>query len=308
MSLPTNFFIGRGAAASFYTQLDITINATRSGSGNDTAEGGSLAQYQNAATGNNDPTTTIIGRLGSGILVVPAAAGVYDITGRAAQGSGNNHTEGRSITAGTLTLSSDVTLLISIGNNGTGNYSGGGGTFIATVNSEENPTHTDMTAADAVLVLGGGSGGYSQNVSHQVPGVLTTSLSTAQTRLGIASATDYDAGAGFLNSYIPQGESYSSSTRPQHFVQGGKGATAGGCGNGTGGFGGGGGSCPAGGGGYVGGYKGNNSPSQSGGGGGTSYCNSAYMSAFTGAGGSFDNNNYTNLNSNASGFLTITPQ
>ena len=307
MSLPTNFFIGRGAAPSYYTQLDITINATRSGSGYSTAIGGSLSQYRNAATGNNDPTTTIKGRLGDGILVVPAKAGIYDVTGRGAQGSGNNHAEGRSITAGTLTLSSDVTLLILIGNNGTGNYSAGGGTFIATANSEENPTHTDMTAADAVLVLGGGAGGYSQFISSNIPGPLTTSLSTAETRLGYSNGT-YDEGAGFLDAYTPAGDGYDSTNEPHHFVQGGRGATAAGCGSGTGGFGGGGGSCPAGAGGYKGGWKGINSPSQSGGGGGTSYCNPAYISSFTGAGGSNDNNNYTNLNSNASGFLTITPQ
>lgn len=308
MSLPTNFFIGRGGAGSYYTELDITINATRSGSGSDTATGGSLSQYRNAATGNNDPTTTIIGRLGDGILVVPAKAGIYDIQGRAGQGSGSNHTEGRSITAGTLTLSSDVTLLILIGNNGTGNYSAGGGTFIATANSEVTPTHTDMTAADAVLVLGGGSGGYSQNRSWQEPGPLTTSLSVAETRLGVSTAVDYDAGAGFLNSYTPQGDNYTASNRPKHFVEGGRGSNASGCGSHMGGFGGGGGSCPGGGGGYVGGYRGNNSPSQTGGGGGTSYCNSAYMSSFTGSGGSSDNNIYTNFSSSASGFLTITPQ
>ena len=207
-------------------------------------------------------------------------------------------------------MTSDVTLLILVGQNGAGSYSGGGGTFIATANSEENPTYTDMTSADAVLVLGGGGGGYNEFNTYQNPGGLTSNLSTAETRRGLSSAADYAGAAGFLNSYTPfSGQGYTSSNIPHHFVQGGRGSLDGtGCGTDLGGFGGGGGSCPAGGGGYVGGYPGDNLPAQRGGGGGTSYFNSNYISGVSENNPGEQNTTFSAFNAGASGFVTITPQ
>ncbi len=301
-----------GGGGFTYTELDITINAVPESTGNGlgVAKGGTLAAYQAAATGNNDASTTIIDRIGDGILVVPAKAGTYDISARSGSGSGGKSAQAKSLTEATLLLTSDVTLLILVGQNGAGSYSGGGGTFIATANSEENPTYTDMTSADAVLVLGGGGGGYNEFNTYQNPGGLTSNLSTAETRRGLSSAADYAGAAGFLNSYTPfSGQGYTSSNIPHHFVQGGRGSLDGtGCGTDLGGFGGGGGSCPAGGGGYVGGYPGDNLPAQRGGGGGTSYFNSNYISGVSENNPGEQNTTFSAFNAGASGFVTITPQ
>lgn len=301
-----------GGGGIAYTELDITINAApeNTSDGLGVAKGGTLAAYQNAATGNNDPSTTITGRIGDGILVVPAKAGTYNITARSSTGSGNYSAQAKELTGGTLLLTSDVTLLILVGQNGCGDYSGGGGTFIATANSEDNPTYTDMTSANAVLVLGGGAGGYNDFAAYQNPGGLTSNLTTAETRLGLSASTDYAGAAGFLNSYTPfSGQGYTAANIPHHFVQGGRGSLdTTGCSANLGGLGGGGGSCPAGGGGYVGGYPGDNDPAQRGGGGGTSYFNSNYIS------GTSENNpgqqsvTHGAFNASASGYVTITPQ
>ena len=303
-----------GGGDGIYTELDLRINAypETGGTQQGVQKGGTLAQYRTNASGNNDASTTIVDRIGDGILVVPAKAGTYNLEAGSSNGSGGSSSRGLAMTNATMTLPSNVTLLILVGNNGTGQYSAGGGTFIATANSESAPTHTDMTSANAVLVIGGGGGGYTNTNAWQNPGAISNQLSNAESRQGDQDSSLWDYDAGFLNSYTPfsgEGGGYTSATIPHHFVQGGRGAAAPHCGtDARGGFGGGGGSCPSGGGGYEGGFSGSNT-GQIGGGGGTSYYNSAYINAsFSQAQGGFHNTNYSYFTQSASGYVSITPQ
>ena len=312
MSLPHTFFIGRGGGGG--ADLDIRVNARKDYTGSvspnrQNAKGGTLTQYQNAATAYDGSALSaegkaqIISRLGDGILHLKASKGNYQFAGRSSSGSGTQAGSFKEV-SGLLTFSTDMDLLLLVPINGVGNYSGGGGLFLAYANDPDNITHTDMTSANAILVVGGGGGGYSTANTHNVPGTMTNSLSTAAVRRGPASPT-YEEGAGFLNSYVVN---YGSPNQPRHFVQGGAGTTYnGGCGGDMGGFGGGGGTCPGGGGGYVGGHGGTDTGGTYGGGGGTSYYKSSIITEIHQSTPYSINTTFTDINMANSGYFRIAP-
>lgn len=193
--------------------------------------------------------------------------GTYNVRIKGAEGSGTQHGYGADISA-TISVLQSTRMVALIGNAGAGDYSGGGGTFLAIT------TGNTFASATALLVAGGGGGGYSSFYSYLDAG--NTSW-TSTTRRGPVTSAQYDGGAAFSNVYSPETTSGTPGTQgsisAQHFVWGGLGGRTTTCGSGVtqqGGFGGGGGSCPAGGGGFYGGKPGADSGS-TGGGGGTSY-------------------------------------
>jgi hypothetical protein len=246
---------------------------------------GTQAEYAGTAT---IPATSNYA-FSSGYHFFDISAGTYSVSIKGAEGSGTQHGYGADISA-TLIVVQQTRMVALIGNAANGNYSGGGGTFLAITSGNV------YTTATALLVAGGGGGGYT--ATHNEIDAGGTSW-TPTTRRGLSTdrgdgrGGTYDGGAAFSNVYNPEiyasTEGGQGSTAAQHFVWGGRGGITTACsGSQQGGFGGGGGSCPAGGGGYYGGKAGGNSPGQYGGGGGTSYRlssgSTAYISAWSDVG------------------------
>lgn len=287
--------------------VDVRINATLSGN---VSEGGNLAQYfASMVFGANTPgnvspqflkTQGEFQRVGNGILTFTMPSGNYIWRSRSSSGSGSSHYTFMEAT-GTMTFSSNTSVMLLVPNHGAGSYSGGGGLFFIQGSNFSSP-------GNAILVIGGGGGGYSASNANQAVGPFTNNTSTASTRRQTSSDFAYDGGAGFLNTYTP--ESYQGQEpKALHFTQGGAGGGSTACGNERGGFGGGGGACPAGGGGYVGGRAGGNSPNALGGGGGTSYYNTTYISnvptVLVNSIASNTNRSNTSLDSSAAGYFEI---
>ena len=254
------------AGSLLWNSLDLNWVAGSSGR----AYPGSQAQYAAIST---IPGTANYA-FNSGYHYFDISAGTYTVNIKGAEGSGTQHGYGADITA-TMVVTAATRLVAIVGNPGNGSYSGGGMSAIALRNAGSDI----YTSATAVLVAGGGAGGYSSSHSQLDAGGVgwnPTTRRTYNTDRGDGRGGTYDGGASFNNNYNP--EIYASSQggqgseAAQHWVWGSRGGIATPCGGGQqGGFGGGGGSCPAGGGGYYGGTAGGNSPAATGGGGGTSY-------------------------------------
>lgn len=235
-------------------------------------------------------------------------AGTYNVIIRGAEGSGTQHGYGANITA-TMVVTAATRMVALVGTAGAGNYSGGGGTYLAATLGTD-----DQTTSTAVLVAGGGGSGY-VSLGSQADGGNTAWNSTTQrthnTDCPAYNGGVYDGGASFGNFFNPAVYNCTTSaSRARNFVEGGTGGQVTACGSGSsqeGGFGGGGGSCPAGGGGYYGGAPGGNSPQNTGGGGGTSYrLTSGTVSISTWADGSLNGSTRSANPGTAHGFLQIT--
>lgn len=281
----------------------LTLNGVAGSSGR--AYPGTQAEY--AATATIPATSNYA--FSSGYHFFDINDGTYSVRIKGAEGSGNQHGWGADITA-TLIVLQQTRMVALIGNPASGNYSGGGGTFLAITSGNV------YSSATALLVAGGGGGGYSTSHGDMDAGGTSHNSTTrrgSSTDRGDSRGGAYDGGAAFSNVYNT--EMYSSteggqgSNAAQHFVWGGLGGIQPACGGGQqGGFGGGGGGCPAGGGGFYGGKPGGNSPGQYGGGGGTSYRLSsgsiAYISAWSDVG--TNGSSRTSNPGTAYGYLSIT--
>ena len=230
--------------------LDTKVNATSWSGSTVSKDGGTLSQYFSSMTiGSNAQalkTQAEFTRVGNGILLFTIPAGTYNWSGKSGDGSGDAHWTGFSAT-GVMTFSADTDVMLLVPNNGTGEFCGGGGLFLVTGTNYASPT-------GAILVMGGGAGGWQVSGAHSLgaPGPFTSSTTTASIQRSTNTSYSYDGGAGLFNSYVVEGYGTGPGVA-EHFVQGGRGGTVQACRVGySGGFGGGGGTCPAGAGGYVG--------------------------------------------------------
>lgn len=234
---------------------------------------------------------------GTGIFTFQMPAGTfnYEIKGAQATAGPEPHTY-----YGTITFSSPTNVLFLGGINGVSSYGGGGGTFLAL-----GTNYSSVTEGDALLVAGGTGPTYGSFHSGQATqSTMHNTVAAASNRISNSSDKNYDAGAGFLNTYSVS--SYGP-TPAQHFVQGGSGAPSSACGASMGGFGGAGGGCPGAGGGYVGGHAGGDG-NTAGGSAGTSYYNDTYAT-FTGTNSPANSSagpSITGYSQQYSGYLRLT--
>lgn len=236
-----------------------------------------------ATTTRGDPPASTSTYIGAG-SVLPADAtysagyvyfniypGTYTVEIKGAEGSGQQHGYGASITA-TMVSSVTARMIALLGQAGSGAYCAGGMSALAL--SAGGDTYAGATP---ILVAGGGGGGYSQIGPQSDAGGTSwtpTTRRTNNTDCPTYGGGPYDAGAPFTDGVytISIHSCTTGAGAARAFTNGALGGRTVGCeGTAQGGFGGGGGACPGGGGGYYGGTAGGNAPAQYGGGGGTSY-------------------------------------
>lgn len=330
MSLPTNFFIGRGGTPEepLFSFSQVTFNT--GGQNNNYTPQNNITNYRNdyvTQTGQsywNDNAYFQMSYDGIQEFKVPST-GTYEMRVRGAHGLLNNgqiNGRGASITVRTRLNQNDI-LYIAVGQVGAAAYSGAGGgaTYVA-VNNTTQAFSQHYTANSQLLVVAGGGGGSSHNGVQSPPsgeyhayatnnwtGTNPNCTSTLNASSGGCGGAG-GPGAGFNNDGIQtrtnyQANRFKTSTNPCYGGQtGGDGMSNAPCvSTSYGGFGGGGGggNHGAGGGGFIGGNGGQYTSSYYGGNGGDSAWNPNTVTLVSNYGAAYSPQGSVTGSSNISG-------